>query len=391
MRLCSVRTPDQLTWATEQILPNLLQEAERRHYLLLKVHSHPGGFPDFSRNDNQADRELFTSAAGWLDVDFPGISAIMLPDGSIIGRLVDAHGRFAPLLSIAVAGDDISIWRPKDDVETVPEYAKRTAQAFGAGTTNLLSRLSIAVIGCSGTGSPVVEMLARLGVGELVLVDSKRVEEKNLNRIYNATLEDVFQQRYKVDVLAEAVRRMGLGTKVTAIPKNLFDPQVVRRVAQCDALFGCMDSVDGRALLNRLASFYLLPYIDVGVRLIADGCGGVNQVCGSVHYVQPGGSSLLSRGVYTPEQLRAAGLYRTDREAYKDRLQEGYILGVPEDRPAVISVNSLYASLAVNELLARLHPFRDDPNGEYEAVTFSLSQMRLVLLEQAPDCQVLTR
>ena len=49
--------------------------------------------------------------------------------------------------------------------------------------------MSIAVVGCSGTGSPVIEQLARLGVGRLVLVDPDRVEEKNLNRIVNATRE----------------------------------------------------------------------------------------------------------------------------------------------------------------------------------------------------------
>jgi hypothetical protein len=40
----------------------------------------------------------------------------------------------------------------------------------------------------------------------------------------------------------------------------------------------------------------------------------------------------------------------------KGLLEEGYIRGVAEDRPAVIQLNSLIANLAVNELLARLHP-----------------------------------
>ena len=147
----------------------------------------------------------------------------------------------------------------------------------------------------------------------------------------------------------------------------------VRAVAGCDVVYGCMDSVDGRHLLNKLATFYVIPYFDLGVKLEADGTGGVDQVCGTVHYLQPGGSSLLSRHVYTMEQVRAAGLYRTDPAAYRTLLGDGYIRGVQEDRPAVVQLNSLVASLAVNEFLARLHPYRLDPNGDYAVHRLSIS------------------
>jgi hypothetical protein len=387
--ICSVRTPERVTWQTEKILLDLIPRAQRYNHLLLKIHSHPGEWPYFSKYDDQADRELFASVAGWLDTDHPGASVIMLPDGRLFGRVIDDLGQFTPISSIAVAGNEIQVWYQGDEEYSVPEYAKRTAQAFGSGTTARLSQLSIAVVGCSGTGSPVVEMLGRLDVGELVLVDPKSVDKKNLNRIYNATIEDVRRQRYKVDVLADAVRRMGLGTRVVPIPKSLFNSDVVRRVAQCDVVFGCMDSVDGRDLLNRLCTFYVIPYFDVGVRLVADGQGGVEQVCGSVHYLQPGGSSLLSRGVYTSEQLYAAGLYRTNPEEYKDQRQKGYIQGVAEERPAVSSVNTYFASSAVNEFLARLHPYRDDPNSNFAAVTVSLSQMRMLLADDGVSCSVL--
>ena len=73
------------------------------------------------------------------------------------------------------------------------------------------------------------------------------------------------------------------------------------------------------------------------------------------------------------EQVRAAGLLRTDPVAYRAQLEDGYIRGVQEDRPAVIQLNSLIASLAVNELLARLHPYRLDSNGDYAVHRLSLS------------------
>jgi len=132
-----------------------------------------------------------------------------------------------------------------------------------------------------------VELLARSGVGRLVLVDPDRVEKKNINRILNTCVADGSVGKFKVDVLAEAIARMGFGTVVEAIPQNLLTTTAVERVAECDLLFGCVDGAEGRFVANRLASFYSFPYIDVGVRLDADGCGGITHICGTVAIVIP--------------------------------------------------------------------------------------------------------
>ena len=52
-------------------------------------------------------------------------------------------------------------------------------------------------------------------------------------------------------------------------------------------------------------------------------------------------------------------------------MKAGYIRGVAEDRPAVISINMQMASTAVNEFLARLHPYRYDDNAEFAVVRTS--------------------
>lgn len=68
-----------------------------------------------------------------------------------------------------------------------PSYGASQDQAFGDGTTNMLRRLRIGVGGASGTGSPTIEQLKRLGVGEIVAIDDDYIEDRNLNRITFAT------------------------------------------------------------------------------------------------------------------------------------------------------------------------------------------------------------
>jgi hypothetical protein len=379
------RAPDRVTWPTDLLLP-LLPEAERRNYAVLKVHSHPGGYPEFSEVDDASDRELFEAVHGCIDGELPHASAVIEPGGRMFGRAVHVGGAFEPLDAVSVVGDDIHFWYPPQPNDGVPEFAERHAQLFGKGTTEKLRRLRVAVVGCSGTGSPVVEQLARLGVGLLALVDHDVVEKRNLNRIVGSTMEDAECRRLKVDVLARSVKNIGLGTTVLPISKSLFDPEVIKAIAGCDAVFGCMDSVEGRHVLNRLATFYSMPYFDLGVKLEADGRGGVDYVGGVVHYLQPGRSSLKSRGVYTDKEVFSESLRRTDPAAYAERLKAKYITGVQEDRPAVISVNMQVAALAVNEFLARIHPYRDDVNDEFAVHRTVISRGEIYREPEGPPC-----
>lgn len=390
--ICSVRTPSQVNWPTSLLQP-LLDRALQEELGLVKIHSHPTYYPAFSATDDVSDRALFPSVYGWLDSNAPLASAIMLPDGTMFGRLVSETGHFAPLERIRVAGDDLRYWPPDPArlASAGAAHATRLVQTFGAGTYALLRRLRIGVVGCSGTGSIVIEQLARNCIGELVLVDPKRVESKNLNRILQATQADAEARVFKVDVMRRAIEAMGTGTRTMTHPTTLHCAEVLKDLAGCDAIFGCMDTVDGRDTLNRLATYYLVPYIDVGVKLIADGHGGIGTIVGTAHYLQPGGSSLLSRGVYTEKQLEAARLQRTDPARYEEHRKAGYISGVDEERPAVISVNMLYAALAVNEFLARLHQFRDEPNERYAIHRYSLSQGNYCPEGEGAPCPVLAR
>jgi hypothetical protein len=380
------RAPDQITWST-RTLASVLDEARARRQAIVKFHSHPSSFRQFSEPDNQSDRETFASVSSWLDDSLPHGSAVMLPDGSMFGRAL-SEGGWQPFPSITVAGDDISYWWPEGDVVEKSDVFEAQDQLFGSGTTNLLRKLRIGVVGCSGTGSIVIELLARLGIRVLVLVDYQCVERRNLNRIPNARMSDV--GKAKVKVLARAVRSMGLGTEAVPLKLNLYDRRAVKEIAACDAVFGCMDTAEGRHLLNRLATFYLVPYFDVGVHLAADGAGGIDEASGVIHYLQPGLSSLLSRKAYTLERVTAENLFRTNPHEYQDQRKRGYIEGVDEKSPAVASINATVASLAVNEFLARIHPFRSRANRDAAITRVNFMETLIFPEQDGAPCPALS-
>ena len=390
--VCTARSPTHVSWPTDYIAPLLNRAADQR-LSVVKVHSHPNGATAFSAMDDESDKRLLPSVLDWVEADVLHGSTIMLPDGQMRGRVLDAKFGFEPIDCINVVGDDLQFWYEHSTECGNKGFLASQAQVFDDGTIERLQRLSIAVVGVSGTGSPVVEQLVRLGVGEVVLVDDDHVEERNVNRILHSTMQDAQQGKPKVEVLAEAIRRMGLGTRVIPVEDNLWSRDVVRTVGQCDVLFGCMDTVDGRYLLNKLATHYLLPYFDVGVRLQPRKQQRPHpttiDVCHRVSYMQPGGSSLLSRGLFTMDNVRAAGLRRRDLAAFSQQADEGYIAGVQTHRPAVISINFLAAALAVNEFLARLHPFRKAANSDCAELTFDLTDLDLYRDPDGAPCKIL--
>ena len=383
------RRPDSITWPTDRLI-SLFQEAARRGMAVVKLHSHPGGYDRFSEFDDASDKDFFDAAENWTESTQPHASVIALPCGRMFGRTQTKSGCFQPLELIAVAGDSLEYWfdQPSD---FVPEFADRHAQVLGDATINVMRRLRAVVVGCSGTGSPTVEQLYRLGIGEMVLVDPDVVGVENLNRILNSREADVQRQRHKVRVLEQAIHATGLGTVVFALPQDLCDPEVIKQIATCDVIFGCVDSVFARHVLNKLASTYSIPYFDVGVGLKADGKGGISHVSGAINYLQPDGSSLLSRGVFSLDDVQADALRRAAPNEYASRVASGYIAGAYVARPAVITVNMIFSGLGVFEFLNRLHEMRDESNARFAMQRISLSHGLSDVSEDGARCMVASR
>ena len=390
--LCSVRTSVEVSWPTDLIVA-WLEKAEEEGLSVVKFHSHPNGYAIFSEVDDDNDRTFFPCVIGWVERNIPHCSVVMVPDGAMSGRTWVQPGEFRDVAMINVVGHELLYWHSGEPDKKAFKFSHSHRQAFGDGTAEILGKLKVAVIGCSGTGSPLIEQLARLGVGELILVDDDIVEFHNLNRIFNTTLEDAEHGLPKVEVLKRAIDGFGLGVNVEAVNANLWSPEVINLVADADLVVGCMDTIDGRYLLNLLATCYLIPYIDIGVRLDAEkdkfGVGKIREVCGTIHYLLPGKSSLISRGLVSMDAVAAAGLKRYDPVAYEQQQSEGYIRGVSVSRPAVISVNTFFASLAVNDFLARIHPYRDEANSDIASIEVSLSSLEFFPEPETEVCQVL--
>ena len=290
----------------------------------------------------------------------------MTPEGKLTGRFYDKNLSPQYIDKFLIVGQNI---------ELVARQSSSNVMPFSADMTQSLKNFKVGVIGASGTGSIVIENLARLGVGHLVLIDDDVIEHKNLNRILNSTIQDAENQKSKVKVLADAINQYRSDVVLTVLDSKIGTRQAILEAATCDVLFSCVDTVSARMHVDLVGEYFLLPVFDIGVTIPTgskDGKPFITEVCARLDYIQPHRSSLKDRKVYTPDSLRAEYLKETSPDIYEKQLKEGYFKGVHEEAPSVISLNMLAASFCINEFIARTFLFRQENNSNYARTVICL-------------------
>jgi molybdopterin/thiamine biosynthesis adenylyltransferase len=358
-------TPNLVTWQTTSFL-SALKKASLNDQVIAIIHNHPSGQRQFSEQDNCNELDLLELAVKRLGPNTQILSMILLPDGTLLGRIwlhPNPNGH-TNLRMIRVIGDMFRLhYQGRRDSMTAAAF-DRQALAFGQALNRDLATLRIGIIGCGGTGSAVAMLLARLGVGQIVLFDNDIVDRTNLNRLHGARQADADAMRPKVEVVARSITELGLGVRVVPIEAWVGDPGCRDALRSCDLLFGCTDDNEGRLFLNRLAFFYLIPVIDVGLAIDVSHAEipEVKSLDGRVTVVMPPYVCLSCRGVIDHVAARDEALRRSNPAEYERRKAEAYVAGEGDPRPAVVTFTTEVATMAVNEMLHRLQGFRG-PSG----------------------------
>ena len=117
----------------------------------------------------------------------------------------------------------------------------------------------ITVIGCGGIGGETIEMLARMGIGKLVLVDEDSFDLSNLNRQTLATINELGLD--KSSVAAEKVRLINPYVKSTVFNENVNEANIDKIIGDSDIVIDALDNVLTRVIVSRKAKEKEIPYI----------------------------------------------------------------------------------------------------------------------------------
>lgn len=348
--------PYQVSWDNNYFV-KILKKIEAKEFGVIAIHNHPSGFDRFSKTDDEGEYNLFKLAFNRNGGERPHASLIMMPNGSLIGRVWTKDLSTEKISLIRAIGNSIKIWYP-DKLKNYesPNAFHRQKLAFGSALIQDLSKIRCTIVGAGATGSATALLLTRMGIGEINIIDKDIVEESNLNRLHGATIKDVGKP--KVVVLKNYINQIGLGTTV-----NIAEDWVSSKIGfdfmkNSDVIFGCTDDHSGRIVLNRFAYFYLTPVIDMGLVIsVKNNPPEIVDLQGRISYLYPGSDCLVTKGNINTDLAYAESLKRNEPENYEKLKDEAYVLGEGNPSPAVVTFTTQIASMAVNHFLNRLQKF----------------------------------
>lgn len=243
------------------------------------VHSHPEGCHTWpSALDDDMDkyfaRELSAFGGG---IPYCSMIVQRSPDTgfTFTGRVFD-RGEWLPVETLFAIGERIDRFTSEAsevafDEGATESDASESARArlmavLGQRSLERLRDATVGIVGCSGTGSPAIHVLARAGVRGFVLVDPERFATSNLERFHGSVWEDISQQpAYKVELMIRLIESINPNAHITALAGNVLHENAIDELLRCDVVMGCTDTHHGRATLSDLAQHYLLPSLDLGV------------------------------------------------------------------------------------------------------------------------------
>lgn len=324
------------------ILP-IINEAIKGNYCLIEIHNHGGNLPRWSYVD-KAGLDEFVE---YIHSSLPNrpYAATVWGSDTIFGEYFLSTGHRGLIRSITVVGDRFSqLVSRDDDLKSNSNIFDRQKIWFSEHGQRQLARIRVAVVGCGGTGSHVLQQLAYLGCRDFVIIDDDLVDASNLNRLVTATHADIGKS--KVVLGNELIKKIAPNATVIPINNNIQSLEALDVLKGVDVIFGCVDNDGARLVINELALAYCIPYFDLAAGIIADSNEKINDIGGRVLVVLPGGPCLYCMNEI---DISEASFYLASDQEKTERIQRGYVTGVDVPAPAVVSLNGLVASVAVNE------------------------------------------
>jgi molybdopterin/thiamine biosynthesis adenylyltransferase len=139
------------------------------------------------------------------------------------------------------------------DENIIPEHYVRNMKTF--------SRASI--VGLGGLGGAVTEILARIGIGTLTLIEADTFEESNLNRQFLSTHRLLDTSKTKAAI--KRVREINPTITIEGHDELLDDNNAASLTYNSDVIVDCLDNIQTRFVLESAAKKVGSPLVSAAV------------------------------------------------------------------------------------------------------------------------------
>lgn len=145
----------------------------------------------------------------------------------------------------------------------MPERYIRNAGTVGIGGQEKLLKAKVLIIGAGGLGGTVVELLARMGVGYLRVVDGDTFAPHNLNRQLLSSEKNLGKEK-SLTAIAR-VAEINSDVEVEAINQMLNADNAEQLITGMDIVVDALDNINDRLLLQDMAAKMGVPMVHAAI------------------------------------------------------------------------------------------------------------------------------
>lgn len=353
-RLTAEFVRDKITYCTDEKLT------------YLAVHNHGGrDRVGFSPDDNRSHERGYPAL---LDISGRPVGALVFAGHAVAGDIWTPGRQRRTVRELVVLGRNVDRLYPEPlsaPAKADPRF-DRQVRWLGDRGQEQLGKLKVAVIGAGGVGLPLVTMLARLGVGTLVVIDPDRVDPTSLNRLDVSRWTAMMPLRRwpvliplarrlsskKIRVATNAARRANPQIHLTGIDRNVVDPVAARAIVDADFIFLAADTHQARLVFNAVVHQYLVPGIQIGTKIDTEkGSGKVLDIRSNIRLVLPHIGCLRCNHLINATKLQEESLPEAERRRNR------YVDELPA--ASVITFNTQSAGQAASDFLLMMGGFID--------------------------------
>lgn len=353
---------------TAEFVRDKIKYCRDEKLVYLAIHNHGGrDTVGFSEPDYRSHERGYPAL---LDISGQPVGALVMAENAIAGDIWTTDRARRTIDEAVVLGRNIrrAYPAPPPPPPTADPTFDRQVRWLGDRGQDRLGKMKVAIVGAGGVGLPLVTMLGRLGVGNLVVIDPDRLKPINLPRMPEARRLDVLMglrkvaalenlvdrlSTRKVNLARRAVRRANPKAVFVGIPKNVIEPDAARELIDCDFIFLAADSHQARMIVNAIAHQFLIPAIQIGARIDVEPTSGtVTDIRTNVRLIMPDTGCLRCNHLINGTKLQeeSMGTFERQRNRYVDEIPA----------PSVITFNTLSAAQAANDFLLMFGGFIDD-------------------------------
>ena len=220
------------------------------------------------------------------------------------------------------------------------DWRERTGMLLGADRLAALETKCVAVIGLGGVGAFAAEMVARAGVGQMVILDSDSVSLTNKNRQLLAL--DSTMGRLKTEVLRERLLDINPALRLTVIDHYLDENNVAELLPQgIDFLIDAIDTLAPKLALIRHC-------VENHIPLVSSMGSGAKYDMTRIRIADLSKSFNCPLAYMVRKKLRKMGITRGFKVVFSEELpdEEAIVEMTPEERAATSNKKSQVGTIS---------------------------------------------